>query len=237
MSPLFDIPGMSLDRIKIDWLHCADLGVAPEFEGNLMWHLVQKRKVPGRNQEQRIDEIFQHIQQCPGVESNLPTLTKGMIWKENGSGPKLRAQGKEARTLIPWCKVACDDFLSDSDPMDAAIKTACRHLVECYECLDRNNFAQPRLADACRKFSVQLQALREATPDSRLWRFKPKHHMFQHLAEESSDCPTLSWCYRDEGFGGSLAQLARSRGGTNSPRDVSSRVLNFFMANNRVPWI
>jgi hypothetical protein len=263
MSPLFDIPGMSLDRIKIDWLHCADLGVAPEFEGNLMWHLVQKRKVPGRNQAQRIDAIFQHIQ-ASGVGSTLPVLTKGwfedkdvildpahvgllhvpiferaigMIWKDNGSGPKLRAQGHEARTLIRWCKAACNEFLSDFDPIDAAIKTACYHLVDCYECLDRNNFAQPRLANSCRKFSLQLQALRVVSHDSRLWRFKPKHHMFQHLAEESLDCPTMSWCYRDEGFGGSLAQLVRSRGGVSTPRKVSTRMLSFFMANNRLPWI
>ena len=172
MSPLFDIPGMSLDRIKIDWLHCADLGVAPDFEGNLMWHLVHKRKVPGRNQEQRIDAIFQHIQEC-GVDSKLPVLTKGMIWKDQASGPKLRAQGQEARTLIPWCKADCDDFLDSSDSMDAAIKTACQHLVDCYDCLDRNTFAQPRLADGCRKFCLQLQALRQASPDPRLWRFKP----------------------------------------------------------------
>ena len=230
MSPLFDIPGMSLDRIKIDWLHCADLGVAPEFEGNLMWHLVQNRKVPGRNQAQRIDAVFGHIQ-TSGVESSLPVLTKGMIWKEKGSGPKMRAQGQEARTLIPWCKAACNDFLSDSDPRDAAIKTACHHLADCYECLDRSIFAQPRLANSCRKFSLQLQALRQASPDSRLWKFKPKHHMFQHLCEESLDCPTLSWCYRDEGFGGTLAQLVRSRGGINTPLKVSTRMLSFFMAN------
>jgi hypothetical protein len=201
-----------------------------------MWHLVQNRKVPGRNQQQRIDAIFEHIQQSD-VGSSLPKLTKGMIWKENGSGPKLRAQGQEARTLILWCAAACGDFLSDVDPVDAAIKSACRHLVDCYKCLDQNNFVQPRLANSCRKFSVQLQALHEASHDSRLWKFEPKHHMFQHLAEESLDCPTLSWWYRDEGFGGTLAQLARSRGGANTARRVSSRVLSFFIANNRLPCV
>ena len=133
MSPLFDIPGMSLDRIKIDWLHCADLGVAPEFEGNLMWHLVSNRKVPGRNKDERIAYILKHVQAfyaANPVQSKIPTLTEDMIWKNKGSGPKLRAKAAEARYLVPWCKLACEEFLDKEDPLDAAVSVACKHLVE-----------------------------------------------------------------------------------------------------------
>lgn len=237
MSPLWDIPGMSLDRIKVDWLHCADLGVAPEFEGNLLWHLVSKKKVPGRIQDDRISFLLKHMQsyyQENSVENQLPTLTKEMIWKSKGSGPKLRSKAAEARYLIPWCKKACDEFLVGADSVDVAVKAACEHLHECYSCLGGDRFEQPRMADACRKFSLQMLSLNEATADG-LWNWKPKHHMFQELAEYANACPTLTWTYRDEDFGGSLAALARSAGGSNSPLGVSSRVLGHFMARHCVP--
>ena len=237
MCPIFDAPGFTLERIKVDWLHVADLGVAPEFHGNLIWHLVREKKVPGNNQDDRLSFVFGHMQKFykeRKVESQLPVLTKEMVWKNKGSGPKLRAKAAEARALIPWSKLAAAEFLDATNQTDLAIIVAASELADCYDCLSGTSFKQPAMANSCRRFTLQLLALNATTADN-LWRFKPKHHLFQELAEYSQDCPTLSWTYRDEDFGGTLANLARSRGGTNSPLGVSQNILFFFMARHQLP--
>ena len=92
------------------------------------------------------------------------------------------------------------------------------------------------MANSSRLFCLQLLALPTVTREA-LWKFKPKHHLFQELAEYSQGCPTLFWTYRDEDFGGSLASLARSRGGRNSPLGVSHNVLTCFMAKHKFPHL
>lgn len=69
------------------------------------------------------------------------------------------------------------------------------------------------------------------------WRVKPKLHLLQELAEVSGSCPSDSWLYRDEDFGGSLAQMSRRRGGRNAPHNTSAVVLAKFQARYRLPSI
>jgi hypothetical protein len=237
VCPIFDAPGFTLDRVKIDWLHVADLGVAPDLLGNVIWHLIQAKKVPGKNYDERISYVYQDMQKfyaSAGVDSQLPKLTKDMVWKDGGSGPKLRAKAAEARALVPWAAKICSELLNPASPVDAAIQAATDELLQCYNCLEGAKFSQPKMADSSRRFALQLLSLNSITAD-RLWRFKPKHHLFQELAEYTTACPTLNWTYRDEDFGGSLANLARSRGGRNSPAGVSSSVLNLFKARHTLP--
>ena len=237
ISPIFDCPGFTLERIKIDWLHVADLGVAPELLGNTIWHLVQHKKVPGHSQADRLKWIFADMQafyKTNNVESQLPQLTKDMVWKSKGSGPKLRAKAAEARALVPWAAKIAQERLDLTLPTDMAICNAAAELLGCYQCLEGSSFAQPKLANASRRFALLLLSLNQSTREQ-LWRFKPKHHLFQELAEYATSCPTMNWTYRDEDFGGTLANLARSRGGANTPNGVSNTVLNFFKAKHRLP--
>ena len=52
MNPLVGAPGMRLDVVvKIDWLHCCDLGVAQQVLGNILWAC--QAKVPGGTIKER----------------------------------------------------------------------------------------------------------------------------------------------------------------------------------------
>ena len=206
----------------------SDLGVAPDFLGNVFWHVLPL--MHGRNQAQRISSLFEKIQQYykdEGVQSQLPTLTKEMIWKQHAAGPKLRAKASESKALVKFARGLCNECLDDS-PLNLAVKTCANLLAECYDCLREDSFEQPKLGNAARKFNLQYVALSRITADS-LFRFKPKHHVWQHLCEETKSCPTLFWTYRDEDFGGTLASLTRQRGGANTPLGVSTTVLQKFM--------
>ena len=70
-----------------------------------------------------------------------------------------------------------------------------------------------------------------------LFKVIPKLHLFQELAEMSDICPSLTWCYRDEDFGGSLASLSRIRGGWNKAAQVAKNVLLKFMLQHHLPRI
>ena len=184
----------------------------------------------GRNQKQRVSSLFLKIKsyyERNNVQSRLPTLTKEMIWKEKARGPKLRAKASEAKALVVFADELCNEFLDDA-PVNKAVKVCCQLLVQCYGCLKHESFQQPLLGDSARKFNLQYIALGSITAEG-LFGFKPKHHIWQHLCEEIRSCPSLSWTYRDEDFGGTLAALNRQRGGANTPLGVSTTVLQKFM--------
>ena len=63
----------------------------------------------------------------------------------------------------------------------------------------------------------------------------PKQHLFQELCEMSDINPSMTWCYRDEDFGGSLASISRVRGGSNRASNVCEAVLPKFVAQRRLP--
>ena len=62
------------------------------------------------------------------------------------------------------------------------------------------------------KFAIQYVGLHDYlnAADDKAWRIKPKLHMFLRITSDSS-VPRLTWTYRDEDFGGSVAMMARRR--------------------------
>ena len=85
-----------------------------------------------------------------------------------------------------------------------------------------------------RKILALWLALEEASPDSALWRTKPKFHLLAELSL-TKNCPSQQWVYRDEDFGGTAAKLSRRRGGKNSVISTSKNFLLKFFCNNKVP--
>ncbi len=59
----------------------------------------------------------------------------------------------------------------------------------------------------------------------KLWKIKPKLHLFLELCSVETTKPSLCWNYRDEDFGGSVARLARRRGGLLSARAFSQNLI------------
>ena len=77
----------------------------------------------------------------------------------------------------------------------------------------------------------------ERFSDGVSWRMKPKTHLMQELCEFTTTNPSSNWCYRDEDSGGTMAAMARVRGGRGSARVVGTNLLRKFVARHPVPAI
>ena len=237
MSTLFGCPGLKTTAFLIDWLHCSDLGVAQVFLGNLLWLLVTK-KMPGATLKDKCHNLFTLMKGFyarTSPESRLDNLTLTMI-KSSGKQPKLRGRAGEIRGLVAWGKELADQYLDDADPLESAVKEAADHLSKCYQCLSADVFSSPLLKHHSRKFLLLYVAIENNTTNPKLWRVKPKFHMWQHLCESGSR-PSTCWAYRDEDFGGAMAKMGHRRGGRSTPTAVAERVLVCFMSRFRLPCI
>jgi len=195
------------------------------------------QKFPGRNKHQRCRNLFLDIQafyKAHNTESRFDNLKTTMFSGKKGF--KLRAKGAEARGLVPWAKQLAETRLDNSKPVEQTIIEMARHLDSCYQNLATAQFDTQSMALHSRQFCLLSVAL-EQLSSSKLWKTKPKLHFTQELCELTDDNPSLCWCYRDEDFGGTLASLARSRGGHNVAAAMANRALLKFLAKHNVPTI
>ena len=237
ICPLFGAPYVTSSLFVVDWLHCCDLGVGQDFLANCFLMLLPK--MGGNSQEARVASLFLLIQQAYArnlTESKLDSLTLSMLRKCASSAPKLRSKAAETRGLIPIALELASVFFGDADPVEASVKECAMLLDRCYHQLSRDQFDSQVLQDSCRRFCVLYCSLEAYLNDGHSFRFKPKFHLWQELCEMSGPvCPSTCWTYRDEDFGGSLAKLARRRGGKNTAATTGRLVLGKFGARHSLP--
>ena len=120
--------------------------------------------------------------------------------------------------------------------MESAARQASKMLNGMYEALSASlPFAGDLLAENCRRLCLLMVALDEASV-SPAWNIQPKMHLVQELCEQGlGDRPALMWTNRDEDFGGSLAKLARRRGGAHSAKAIGDSALMKFIARHPLP--
>lgn len=214
VTPLFRCPFLLAGCFRIDWLHCCDLGVAADFLGNFF--LAVLTAMPARaSYEEKCKILFLHIQawyKTNGVTDRLQKLKLSMFKREK-KAPKLRAKAAEARALVPYAVVAAEKWLTAGTQLHLAIIQAAKHLSSCYDNLNPQTFNPDNLRTSSRLFCLQYAALQSFHVGTNKWRMKPKFHLFQELCEMSKACPSASWTYRDEDFGGTAASYIRRRGG------------------------
>lgn len=236
LSPLFNAPCFRSTVMQIDWLHTIDQGTAADYLGNFMY-LLCCSKMPGADHKKRVSSLFLDIMQfyevCP-QDSQLQYLTVGMI-RVGSKSPHLNCKAAVARNLIPWAVLAGERYLDSSDAFESTVKQCGLELQGCYRCLSQSTFNAATLEEHCRKFAVLLVALESASVDKALWHVKPKIHLMQELCETQEGCPSTSWVYRDEDFGGSVAALSQHRGGAKNPHSVAKALLQRFMAKHPFP--
>lgn len=226
ISPLFSAPGVMSHIFVIDWLHCADLGVACDFLGNVFWHITQGKA-------DKIRELYKNIQQfykAQNTQSRLDGLTALMLRKKSSHSPKLRAKAAEARYLVPFAAQLTEEKFVGGDEVEVTIKNAAHHLNECYKQLHQSLFHPDKLKRHSIQFLLLYKALEDRFGPAR-WRVKPKFHLFAEACSSGSN-PSSSWVYRDEDFGGTLANMSRRKGGRHTPGNVSRNVLHKFRAQN-----
>ena len=218
-----------------------DQGVGADFVGNLFWLLLDR--FPGPKWKDRIKALHADIQRwyaAKGVENKLQTLTAGMI-KKRGAPPKLRAKAAELRALIPYAKDAATRLLRDASPVEKSVKQMACHLATLYDTLSSQTiFRQDLMSTHCRKFCLLYTGLEQKFRHHKmkLWRIKPKFHLMQEMCEMTDGAdPSLSWTYRDEDFGGSVATMTRRKGGVKTVLGTSRGFLARFAARHDVPAI
>ena len=232
-SPIFRSPGFMSSCFKPDWLHVVDLGVACDFLGNFL--LLLSKSFPGAAHKARVGAMWEDIQkryQEKAVENRLDNLYPSMLQGAARTPPKLRAKGAQARGLVPYAAYAANRL--ESNQTNVLAKAMADDLVACYSCLSAQEYEHARLAFHSKRFCLAA-VLMEREHDGVLWRCKPKLHLFQELCEYHRDSPATFWTYRDEDFGGSMAQLAKARGGPRNPGVAAQNVLARFCSSYRLP--
>lgn len=231
---MFGCPALRTSAFLLDWLHVVDLGIGADILGNLLKLLVTK--VEGRTEADRCRTLFLEMQayyKQHAVGSRLDALNPRM-YAAPGKAPKLRGKAAEVRHLVPFVSQVADRLLRREDTFEATAAAIARQLHECYTMLAADVFDSQALAGGSRRLCLLWVSLEKhaVAPN---WRIKPKMHLFQELCELTQTNPSHCWVYRDEDFGGTIAQLSRRRGGHHRPHLTSRAVLAKFQAKHRVP--
>ena len=133
---------------------------------------------------------------------------------------------------MPFASKTARRILSTADAIEHAAILAIESLHECYKALSHESiFYKDILRTEATKFAINYTALDNAFDDPKIWKTKPKIHIFVELCSEGSR-PSTFWTYRDEDFGGSVARSSRRKGGMLKVRSYSSAMLTRFRIRN-----
>ena len=237
ISPLFLIPGVTTRTVRRDWLHICDQGITADALGNAFKLFVSK--MDARTQDERVKLLYARILHWyasnPTVQDKLIGLKWGGIQQQK-SPPKLRGSAATVRSLVPFAFQTATDLLDPTDALEGTVIHLLASLNNCYKCLKPEDFNHDVLKSCSSKVAMHWEALHLMHGGRSEWKPKPKLHHFLELAEEGSQ-PNLCWTYRDEDYGGSIAQLARMRGRWRSVWTYSLKVLDLFRIGNPVPRV
>jgi hypothetical protein len=240
ISPIFSVFGVYNTLFKVDWLHCADQGIAADFLGNLFCYIVQRGKVPGANELDRAKalgvDVFAYYEEYhvqDRVKDFLPKTFKG---KKASIPPKLKGSAATVRSLVKFGVIAANKYLSGEIEVEASMIDAAHHLNNCYESLRASNqfLAFDALYNSSKRFAHQFNALWHAHGKGAKFRPMPKMHMFLELCSSRTE-PSKFWCYRDEDFGGSVSRQSRMKGRWKKLSAFCRHALNLFRMKNSAP--
>ena len=219
---------------RMDWLHVCDLGVAADFIGNFFHEVLEL--FPGGSKKERCARLFQETlayYDAYDVADRFDTLLPTFF--EPKEGPyKLRGSAAKIRALVPFVWQLAQEMLDMSVPRYAAMRHAAFSLNEVYSALSSQHPSPcETMKEHGMKFAIQYVSLHDHlnAADDKAWRIKPKLHLFLHVTSDAS-IPRLTWTYRDEDFGGSVARMARRRGNLLSCRATSRLTLCRFKIEN-----
>jgi hypothetical protein len=238
ISPIFAVFGVGIHLFRIDWLHCADQGVAADLAGNVFETLLHK--LPGANQEQRCHSLNAKLQAYYdriGVEDRIRSFDLKTFKRPKKSvSAKLKGSAAEVRCIVGFLKEIADEVGDPSDPRHTAIQNACKHLSHCYQALAKSSAAcrDEALYSSSQAFALQYHAL-HLTGDGVSFRCKPKFHMFLELCSQPGVLPFAFWCYRDEDFGGPIARQSKMVGPWKNLTAYSRHAFDMFFMKNKVP--
>jgi hypothetical protein len=192
--------------------------------------------IDGGNKKKKRKSLFLKIQnyyhRTPSAPARYDNMVVSMFKQKNSY--KLRGKAAEVRGLVGFSKELAAAYLDRENPLEATILEATSLLCKCYDCLS-HDAPMTDFPMVARQFCLLWKSLHEAHSSTAKWRVKPKAHLLCELAEFTTDKPSKTWCYRDEEFGGTLANLSRLRGGKRQPLAIGVNVLTKFASNFSMP--
>ena len=237
LSPIWQWPRFSQVCLKLDWLHIADLGVTARMAGSLLSLFVHPPGITGFGatiEDRRLTlwHMLQAFYKEKGMQSDrlkaLP-LTRFRL-----TPPILKAQAATVRKIVPWL-VQLLRFLSFEVEEHKLVMVAVMALGECYKCLSHTfNKGADYLQKQAAIFGENVASLHRLNPDR--YALKPKMHLFQELCSQGIR-PSQSWLYREEDFGGSLAEMAHKEGGPDTALSTSRTCLHRYCISASPPSI
>ena len=233
INPIFGAPYVTPAIFRMDWLHVADQGITPEFIGSFIAEVIHL--FPGSTQKERCASLYEQILQYYEDENVLDRFDKILpTFIFDKKDYKLKGSAAKVRALVPFIWRLAQEILDLQDPKHSAMYHAAYHLHEVYEALSESH---PDPQNSMREHGVRFASLYVALhdllngQDEKSFKIKPKLHLFMHITSDNS-IPRLVWTYRDEDFGGSVARMARRRGGVLRCSSTSkSSLAKFKIAN------
>ena len=113
---LFDLPGVTLEMVCIDVLHCLDLGVNQDILGNILYEYLRSGLPQGTNQETRVRSILKEIkehQRQASSPNKLQGLTVDMI-KGQGKPPKFKTRVVRLEVSLPMASKLLSPCMASS---------------------------------------------------------------------------------------------------------------------------
>lgn len=217
---IFTVSGVNPMAPRLDTLHTLDLGVSCHIVGNLLWELMlgmpYNRDISMRKLNAKIQKFYES-EGIPAMD-RLRTISHSDLRKNAQEYPTLKHQkGARVRKFIPVaCKLA-------GEKRDDSHHAKHRHelllaLKEMCDLLGKEGYKwqtqeHAQFQAACEKCMKHYQYLaKEAVSNKEyLWSVVQKHHMCQHLCEQSKYiAPRHFHTYGSEGFMKTMEKLAGS---------------------------
>ena len=237
ISTIYSVPLFLTSNFKLDWLHVVDLGVTLACLGNCFHYLLPRL---GKNASEQLPQLLLLIKQyymVHDIKDGINNLTAGMFRASPSVSPKLKVKGAEARSLVRFVKELVEKYCNESQAFDSGVKWVVICLNQCHDLsLHNDSFHAPSCQKGCAIFLLQYKSLEEAMgTDSHFVDPETKVSYDVWVGTDSGLPCKMNWKYRDEEAGGTLARMARSRGGFQNPWSVSSRCLQRFCCDYDVP--
>ena len=160
VCPLLTAPWVKTKIFRFDWLHVADLGVAPDFIGNFLEELMAV--VPGNGKKEKCRALTADLlgwYDDEQVQDRFDCILPTMFEPKNGAY-KMRGSAAKLRSLVPWIYKISVEMLDTSIPKYAAMAQAAYHLDQCYSALSADHTdPQACMKEHSVKFALQYVAL------------------------------------------------------------------------------
>ena len=237
MSPIWQYPFFKQVCVKLDWLHLADQGVTATFGASLLCLIVGPPGLSdfGSTIEARRLTLWNLLLDFYKKERMQSDKLKSLPFTRfRHKPPVLKAQAATVRKMVPWF-VQLLKYLDPGNDEHRKVMIGMLALNECYKCLSRTSSHSPDyLKEQASVFGIQAASLHAQDPDK--YALHPKMHLFQELCSQHIR-PSHFWLYREEDFGGSLAEMAHRDGGLDSALSSSRTCLMRFCISAPPPTL